>query len=69
MGNKIKFKRGSRSKLPQRLAYGEPAFVSDEEELYIGTESGKNIKLTSKSEIENINRQLDKKAKKNIYLC
>ena len=59
MGNKIKFKRGSRSKLPQRLAYGEPAFVSDEGELYIGTESGNNIKLTSKSEINKINEQLD----------
>lgn len=58
MGNKIKFKRGSKSKLPERLAYGEPAFVSDEGELYIGTESG-NIKLTSKSEINKINKQLD----------
>lgn len=57
MGNKIKFKRGSRSKLPERLAYGEPAFVSDEEELYIGTQYG-NVKLTSKSEIEKINEQL-----------
>lgn len=65
MGNKIKFKRGSRSKLPQRLAYGEPAFVSDEGELYIGTESGKNIKLTSKSEVENIKTQLTNKA---IYI-
>lgn len=60
MGNKIKFKRGIKSELPE-LSYGEPGFVSDEKELYIGTESG-NVKLTSKSEIESINEQLDKKA-------
>lgn len=61
MGNKIKFKRGAIRKLP-RLEYGEPAFVSDEKELYIGTESG-NIKLTSKAEVENIKTQLDKTIK------
>lgn len=57
MANKIQFKRGLGNQIPE-LAYGEPGFVSDEEELYIGTENG-NIKLTSKSEIENINTQLD----------
>ena len=58
MTNKIQLKRGMKVKL-HRLSYGEPAFVSDEQELYIGTESG-NIKLTSKSEIENINSQIHK---------
>lgn len=35
----IKFKRGVKSKL-NTLAYGEPAYISDEGELYIGTQSG-----------------------------
>lgn len=52
MADSIKFKRGAKAKLP-KLDYGEPAFVSDEKELYIGTESG-NIKLTSRSEIEDL---------------
>lgn len=55
--SKIKFKRGVRTNLPE-LSYGEPAFVSDERELYIGTEKG-NVKLTSKSEIEEINLKLN----------
>lgn len=58
MTNKIKFKRGIKTNLPI-LSYGEPAFVSDEEELYIGTKTN-NIKLTSKSEIEDINSQIHK---------
>lgn len=58
MGNKIQFKRGLGNQIPE-LAYGEPGFVSDEGELYIGTEKG-NIKLTSKTEVENIKTQLDK---------
>lgn len=55
MADTIKFKRGAKAKLPS-LNYGEPAFVSDEKELYIGTESG-NIKLTSKSEIEELKKK------------
>lgn len=57
MASKIKLKRGAKTRLPQ-LSYGEPAFVSDEKELYIGTETG-NIKLTSKSEIENLTTKTD----------
>lgn len=53
MANKIQFKRGSSNQIPE-LAYGEPGFVSDEKELYIGTESGTNIKLTNRKEMENI---------------
>lgn len=56
MANKIQFKRGFKDQIPT-LNYGEPGFVSDEGELYIGTESGKNIKLTSKNEINNIIKQ------------
>lgn len=57
MGNKIQFKRGRKEQIPT-LNYGEPGFVSDEQELYIGTETG-NIKLTSKTEINTINSQLE----------
>lgn len=64
MSNKIQLKRGMKVKLP-RLSYGEPAFVSDEKELYIGTESGENIKLTHRSEIESINIQLIKSVRNN----
>lgn len=52
MVSKIKLKRGNKARLLQ-LSYGEPAFVSDEKELYIGTEAG-NIKLTNRSEVENL---------------
>lgn len=65
MKSKIKIRRGLKDRLPE-LSYGEPAFVSDEGELYIGTET-ENVKLTSKSEINTINSQLDNKAsKKNV---
>lgn len=67
MANKIQFKRGIITQIPQ-LAYGEPGFVSDEGELYIGTESGTNIKLTSKTEIENINEQLAINKKKIVNI-
>lgn len=66
MSNKIKFKRGVKDNLPE-LSYGEPGFVSDEGELYIGTESG-NIKLTSKSEIETINEQLESSIYRRKYI-
>lgn len=69
MADSIKFKRGAKTRLPQ-LNYGEPAFVSDEKELYIGTESG-NLKLTSRSEVEELKNknnelssQLEQKALK-----
>lgn len=55
MADSIKFKRGAKAKLPS-LNYGEPAFVSDEKELYIGTKTG-NVKLTSKSEIEELKQK------------
>ena len=52
----IKFKRGVKSKL-NNLSYGEPAFISDENELYIGTESGIE-KLTSNKEVKELSSQL-----------
>lgn len=57
MNTGIRLKRGAKSKLP-KLSYGEPAYVSDEKELYIGTEAG-NIKLTNRNEIDTINEQLE----------
>ncbi|MBQ9598921.1 MAG: hypothetical protein IJP58_04780 [Clostridia bacterium] len=39
MANKIKFKRGLKSKLPT-LEAGEPAFLTDTGELFVGTGSG-----------------------------
>ena len=53
----IKFKRGTKNKL-DKLSYGEPAFISDEGELYIGTESGVE-KLTRNKEVEELSSQLD----------
>ena len=53
----IKFKRGMKNKLNE-LAYGEPAYISDEGELYIGTESGVE-KLTSNKEVKELSSQLD----------
>lgn len=61
MKTKIKFRRGLKKNIPN-LSHGEPAFVTDEKELYIGTQSG-NVKLTSKAEVENIKTQLDKTIK------
>ena len=52
----IKFKRGMKNKLNE-LAYGEPAYISDEGELYIGTESGVE-KLTSNKEVKELSSQL-----------
>ena len=53
----IKFKRGTKNKL-DKLSYGEPAFISDEGELYIGTESGVE-KLTRNKEVEGLTSQLE----------
>lgn len=44
MANKIKFKRGLKSKLPT-LEAGEPAFLTDTRELLIGTGSG-NVNIS-----------------------
>lgn len=52
----IKFKRGTKNKL-DKLSYGEPAYISDEGELYIGTESGVE-KLTSNKEVKELSSQL-----------
>ena len=52
----IKFKRGMKNKL-DKLSYGEPAYISDEGELYIGTESGVE-KLTSNKEVKELSSQL-----------
>ena len=58
----IKFKRGVKSKL-NNLSYGEPAYISDEGELYIGTQSGVE-KLTSNKEVKELSSQLAQKASK-----
>lgn len=52
----IKFKRGTKNKL-DKLSYGEPAYISDEGELYIGTESGVE-KITSNKEVKELSSQL-----------
>lgn len=57
----IKFKRGTKNKL-DKLSYGEPAFISDEGELYIGTESGVE-KLTRNKEVEELSSQLAQQIK------
>jgi hypothetical protein len=54
MANKIQFKRGNKSKLPI-LDSGEPGFVLDTEEFYIG-KGDKNVKiLTEKDQYTNTN--------------
>ena len=53
----IKFKRGIKSKLG-KLSYGEPAYISDEHELYIGAESGVK-KITSNKEVKELSSQLE----------
>ena len=52
----IKFKRGVKSKL-NNLSYGEPAYISDENELYIGTENGVE-KITHNKEVAELSSQL-----------
>lgn len=52
MINKILLKRGNKSSLPV-LSNGEPAYIADEKELYIGTASG-NVKLTNRNEVQKI---------------
>ena len=59
----IKFKRGVKSKL-NNLSYGEPAYISDENELYIGTENGVE-KITSNKEVKELSSQLEHKANLN----
>lgn len=56
MGSSIQLKRGLKANLPV-LLQGEPAFTTDEKELYVGTAAG-NVKVSSKSEIELINEEL-----------
>lgn len=53
----IKFKRGVKSKL-NNLSYGEPAYISDEGELYIGTENGVE-KLTNNKKVKELSSQLE----------
>lgn len=55
----IKFKRGVKSKL-NNLSYGEPAYISDENELYIGTENGVE-KITRNKEVAELSSQLEHK--------
>jgi len=44
---RIRLRRGNKTDLPA-LAEGEPAFVKDEQEIYVGTSSG-NINLTNRT--------------------
>lgn len=53
----IKFKRGMKNKL-NNLSYGEPAYISDENELYIGTENGVE-KITRNKEVAELSSQLE----------
>lgn len=62
----IKFKRGVKNKL-NKLAYGEPAYISDENELYIGTENGVE-KLTRNKEVAELSSQLEHNMNKVIIL-
>ena len=52
MGKIIKLKRGLKQNLPV-LAQGEPAYVTDDKELYIGTPTG-NVKVSKNAEVEEI---------------
>lgn len=61
----IKFKRGVKSKL-NNLSYGEPAYISDENELYIGTEDGVE-KITRNKEVAELSSQLEHIPKKLKY--
>ena len=63
----IKFKRGVKSKL-NNLSYGEPAYISDENELYIGTENGVE-KITRNKEVAELSSQLEHKPnKKDLFI-
>ena len=53
MAFKIKLKRGTKANLPT-LSDGEPAFTTDEKELYIGSSSSGNVKLTRNSEVDQL---------------
>ena len=61
----IKFKRGVKSKL-NNLSYGEPAYISDENELYIGTENGVE-KITRNKEVAELSSQLEHKLNKDCF--
>lgn len=62
----IKFKRGVKSKL-NNLSYGEPAYISDENELYIGTENGVE-KITRNKEVAELSSQLEHIVKKEVNI-
>ena len=62
----IKFKRGVKSKL-NNLSYGEPAYISDENELYIGTENGVE-KITRNKEVAELSSQLEHNMNNSNYI-
>ena len=64
MAFKIRLKRGIKSNLPT-LSDGEPAFTTDEKELYIGSSSG-NVKLTRNSEVSNLTSKSHTHSNKSI---
>jgi hypothetical protein len=55
--NVLKLFRGAKATMPA-LQDGEPGYATDEKELYVGTSTDGNVKLTSKKEIQEINSQL-----------
>lgn len=60
---KIKLPRGNKANLPS-LSLGEPAYVTDEGELYIGGVNGENINITNNAKIKSM---LNKNAEELVY--
>ena len=54
----IKLARGKKANLPQ-LSLGEPAYVTDEGELYIGGVNGENINITNNAQLSQTVKKTD----------
>lgn len=65
MGDLLKLKRGLKENLPT-LAVGEPAFVTDEKDIYIGTVDG-NISISNVAIVNNLKKELNDYMANNIY--
>lgn len=55
----IKLARGKKANLPQ-LSLGEPAYVTDEGELYIGGVNGENINITNNAKLNALEQNANK---------
>lgn len=64
MADTIKIKRGAKSRLTP-LLYGEPAYISDEKELYIGGSDGSNEKITRNKEVDELTIKVEDLVAKN----